>query len=205
MVKDQAVIALIDKKDKFAFLNLASKIRHEVSFAIKNSLPYEGHIISEFWNQCNKKHNDHAGIFQVGNKRIELEDVSITKDLPVTIGLQSCINFILGLSSNVWRYCEVGNTFGSAEISDTGLYNPVAPRIDMTVFGTKEPIGMNIRFLAVFGETHPATTISECGVFNQASGPLMLNHNVFPENPLIRIFGQQVAVVSSIVEFCPKA
>jgi hypothetical protein len=204
-VRDQAVAALIDKKDKPAFLRLASKVRKEVDFAVRKGLIYEGKTINEFWNQCRHKHNDHAGIFEIGNKKIELEDASIADDLPVNDGMDQCIRLLMATSSSLWRYCGAGGGSGSPTVSDTVLVSASGPRIDMSVSGTREPVGMTIRFLAVFNESHSATTIRECAVFTASSGGSMLNHNIFSENPLTKILNQQVAIIASIVEFCPKA
>jgi hypothetical protein len=161
--------------------------------------------MGEFWNQCRHKFNDHAGIFEIGNKKIELEAASIADDLPVNDGLQQCIRLILATSSALWRYSEVGGGSGTPSITDTVLVSPTSTRIDMSLFGTREPVGMTIRFLAVFSESHSATNIKECAIFSASSGGSMLNHNIFSENPLIKILNQQAAIIASIVEFCPKA
>lgn len=206
MVKDQAVGAVIDKKDKPAFLRLALKIRKEVAFNIRKGLPYEGKLITEFWNQCNRKFNDHhIAILQVGNRKIELEDAIITQDLPTNAGLGQCINLIMATSSSLWRYMDVGNGSGTPNISDTTLNSSLGGRADMSTNGTREPVGMTIRFLAIYGEAAAASPISECGVFSASSGGSMLNHNIFNQNPLYKITNQQAAIISSIVEFCPKA
>lgn len=206
MVKDQAVGAVIDKKDKPAFLRLCFKIRKEVAFAVRKGLPYEGKPITEFWNQCNRKFNDHhIAILQVGNRNIELEDAVITQDLPTNAGLDQCIRLIMATSSAVWRYMDIGSTSGIPEISDITLDNSLGGRADMSINGTREPVGMTIRFLAIFGEFAAASPISECGVFSASTGGSMLNHNIFNQNPLYKITGQQAAIISSIVEFCPKA
>jgi len=205
MVKDQAVMALIDKKDKPAFLRFTGKIRKEVDFAIRKGLPYDGNQITEFWKQCKRKHNDHNAVFQIGNKKIELEAGSVADDLPTNPGLDQCIKLVMATSSTVWRYMEAGSGSGTPTVSDTACLTPYSPRIDMSLQGTREPVGMTIRFLAVFGESHGATNIKECGVFNASSGITMLNHNMFSLNPLNRILNQQAGIISSIMEFCPKA
>lgn len=204
MVKDQAVIALIDKKDKPAFLRLITKVRKEVNTAIRKGLPYEGKLISEFWNQCKNKFNDHDSIFEIGNKKIELEDATVTNDLPTNAGLDQCIKLIMATSTAVYKYMEIGIGVGTAAKTDIASVNPSSPRCDMSLIGTREPVGMTIRFLAIFGENYAVTNIRECGVFNTSSGPTMLNHNIFNENKLVKIIGQQAAIVSSIIEFCPK-
>jgi hypothetical protein len=205
MVKDQAVGAVIDKKDKPAFLCLASKVRKEVAYAIRKGLPYKGELIGEFWNQCNRKRNDHIAVLLVGNRKIELEDAIVTQDLPTTEGLDQCIRLIMASSSAVWRYMDVGNGSGTPDITDTTLDNSLGGRADMSTSGTREPVGMTIRFLAVYGEAAAANPISECGVFSALTGGSMLNHNIFYENKLYKITNQQAAIISSIVEFCPRA
>jgi hypothetical protein len=204
-VRDQAVAAAINKKDKPAFLRLAMKIRKEVDFSIKHGLPYDGKLIDEFWKQCRRKHNDHTAVYQIGNKKIELENATVTNDLPTNPGLDQCIRLIMASSSALWRYMEAGNGTGIPTVSDATSVSAYSPRIDMTLFGTREPVGMSIRFLAVFGEGHPAIAIKECGVFSALTGATMLNHNIFSENPLNRILNQQAGIIGSIVEFCPKA
>lgn len=206
MVKDQAVAALINKKDRPAFVRLAAKVRKEVNFAIKRSLPYEGKTITEFWNQCFRKHNDHDGIFEIGNRKVGLEAVSIADDLAVNAGLDQCIRLIMATSTALWRYMEIGGSNNSATLGDTALFSPYTiTRCDMSLLGSREPVGMTIRFLAIFYEGFPTTTIKECGIFSQVTGGILLNHNTFKENPLNKIVNQQAAIISSVIEFCPRA
>lgn len=206
LVRDQAVGATIDKKDKPALLRLAKKVRAEVRIAIKKGLVYESKPITEFWHQCKRKTNDHIAIFEAGNRKIELEGATMTNDLPTTVGIDQALRLILASSSFLYTIQEIGSGSGTPAIGDVALFTPyTASRLNMTVLGTVEPVGMTLRFLGVWGESFNAPTITEVGIWDRTSGGNILNHNVFSQNPLNKITNQQAAVISSIVEFCPKA
>ncbi|SRR5580765_3324655 len=205
MVRDQAVGATIDKKDKPAFLRLAKKVRTEVSFAIRKGLVYEAKPITEFWHQCKRKTNDHIAIFEAGNRKIELEGATVTNDLATSVGLDQALRLVIAGSTFTYTIQEIGSGSGTPAIGDAALFTPYTGRLNMLVTGTCEPVGMTLRFLGVWGESFNAPNITEVGIWDRTSGGNIFNHNVFSENPLAKTTNKQAAIISSIVEFCPRA
>ena len=141
---------------------------------------------------------------ELGNG-IKIQGVTKSEDLAANVGLQQCINLVLGTSSTRWRYMGYGTGTTAATTADTALTAEVSPRVDMTLFGGwREAVGMKLFFGGILGES-VGLSVRETGVFNNPSGATILNHNVFANNPLSRNAFQSVFMFSSVIEFCPVA
>jgi len=139
--------------------------------------------------------------------RIKAGDPSVTKseDIMTTVGLQECIKLMVNASTTRWRYMGVGTGTTAAAIANTALATEGGTRQDMSVNGWREAIGMKLAFGAIWPELAGMNSIKEIGIFNAASGPSMMNREVFANNSLSRTAGRNVFILSVVVEFCPIA
>ena len=153
---------------------------------------------------------------------VEIQSVTKTEDLTVNVGLQQCINIILGTSSARWSHMQVaiGTTGHTPAITDINIDSSggAAFPIAFSAYGWMESRGMKLFFGAIVpqDQTAPlgATSISSIGVFNGTStGPTsaMFNHENFFNNKPTRTADSSspvfnaVFIFSCVIEFCPAA
>jgi hypothetical protein len=190
-IKDTAYASLFDKKDLPYIYRLAEEIR----------ATHNQDLVNDFNNTLDKRWNDHNPILEIGNKNIELLDVSKTDDLVVTLGLQRLCDQILGTSVNRWRFIQCGTGTTPATVSDVGFAGPI-PIIDMTLSGWTEYAGTSLRFAAIGGESLVTATITEAGVFDTGTSQI-LNRCMFSSFPITHTVNVNGFVISFVIEFVP--
>jgi len=177
---------------------------------------HDTNMIEDFNLKCEQKLTTGRGELENG---IIIEDVAKIEDLVVNVGLQQCINLILGTSSTRWSHIQLaGGTSGSppnvSNINvDNGGGGPFA--LALSTYGWAEARGMKLFFGCIGPQDSPLGTssIADMGVFNGPSqGPTstMLNRENFINNPLSRSFigftaYNAVFIFSCVIEFCPVA
>ena len=192
-MKDVCYASLFDKKDLPYIYRLAEEIR----------TTHNQDLVNDFNNKLENKWNDHNHFLQVGNKDIEIQQVSKADDLVVTAGVNQCIDQILGTSVTRWQYMAKGIGTTTPVAGNTALFAEQSPRVDMSTSGWREYAGSSLRFAGIHGETMPTITINECGVFTASGGGIMLNRNVFSNFPLTHTINIDGIVLSTVVEFVP--
>lgn len=197
--RDWAYAATFDKKDLPSLQDMARYIRET----------HDTDMIEVFNTRCEQKLNFSTESTELDNG-IEIQSVIKTEDIVVNVGLQQCINLIIGTSSIRWGYMVSGSgPAATPSISDTALAAEHSPRTNMNTNGWTEPKGMKLFFGAIVGGLSPLT-ITELGVNTASSGGILLNHENFGNNTLGRsstdsIVANQIFILSIVVEFCPVA
>src|SRR5580765_4755288 len=130
--RDWAYKAVFKQKDLPSLQEMARHIRetHDVS------------MIEDFNLKCEQKLTGQTAVL---DNDIEIQSVTKTGDLVVNIGLQQCINLIIGTSSTRWSHFGIsqGNTPVPA-ITDTALnFETVAHRVSLA---WNEAVGMRMIF-----------------------------------------------------------
>lgn len=194
--RDWAYMASFKRKDLPSLYEMARQIQQT----------HNTDIIEDFNQKCEQQINGKNPELRIGDKTIGFEQVVKSEDLVVLGGLDQCIRIIQGTSAVRWQYMVVG-TGGNiaATTAQTALTTEgTPPRIDMSLQGWRESVGMKLFFGGVLGETGSFLSgVDEIGVFNSSAGTTMLNRIAFNPNPLSRTFGANVFILSSVVEFCP--
>src|SRR6185503_12777217 len=188
-MKDICYASLFDKKDLPYVYRLAEEIR----------ATHNQDLITEFNNTLDNKWNDHNHLLHVGNKDIEIQQVSKADDLVVTAGVNQCIDQILGSSTTRWQFMARGTGTTTPAAGNTTLVTESGSRIDMSSFGWREYASSSLRFAGIHGETIPTITINEFGVFTTSSAGIMLNRNVFSNFPLTHTINIDGIVLSCVV------
>jgi hypothetical protein len=150
---------------------------------------------------------------------VEIQQVTKTEDLVVNVGLQQCVNIILGTSTDRFTLIRLGGgqggtppAVGNTNIDNTGG-GPFS--LGLPTYGWSEARGMKLFFGCVGPQdtSGPSASgsIADMGVFSN-SGTTMLNRENFINNPLSRsIVGgvgsvyNAVFIFSCVIEFCPVA
>jgi hypothetical protein len=192
-LKDTTFACSFDKKDLPSLYQLAEHIRKT----------HNNDLIDDFNLKCQKKVDDHNPVLEIGNQKIEFKQVSKADDLIVTTGINQCLDQILGVSTTRWQYMGKGTSNGPTIITQTALFSEVSPRVDMTLAGWREYAGSTLRFAGIFGDSHPTISVTECGVFTLSAGGLMLNRNMFNQNPISHVINVSAFLISCIIEFVP--
>ena len=146
------------------------------------------------------------------NNGIEILGITKTEDVMTDPGLRSIIDNAMGIGTRM-QYMATGSgptsTPSTSDIALAAEHSP--PRIDMNVQGWREPIGMKMFYGGISGEVGPST-VNEIGIFTTSSGGIMLNHENFGANNLVRsaasqigleVYRTNVFIFSVVVEFCP--
>jgi len=192
-MKDVCYASLFDKKDMPYIYRLAEEIR----------TTHNQDLVNEFNNKLEKKWNDHNHFLQIGNKDIEIQQVSKADDLVVTAGINQCIDQILGASTTRWQYMARGTGTTTPVAGNTTLVTESASRIDMSTSGWREYASSSLRFAGIHGESIPTITVNECGVFTTSAAGIMLNRNAFSNFPLTHTINIDGIVLSTVIEFVP--
>jgi hypothetical protein len=195
--KDWAYGAEFEAKDYPLLCKMAQMIRTT-----------EDHpLLEEYYNKCERKFNDHNPVLNVGNKQIQFVQVVKSDDLAVNAGIDQYIRIALNTSSARWTHIGYGFGITAAAVGDTVLSAEYGtPRIDISTLGWARVAGTKMMFGGVIGESVAVSSISEMGVFNSASGGIMLNRNVFIGSLILsRTTGRSVFILSSVYQTVPKA
>jgi hypothetical protein len=191
-IKDTTFVCSFDKKDLPSLYELAEMIRNT----------HSNDLIDDFNTKCQKKIDDHNPILEIGNQKIEFEQVAKADDLVVTVGINQCLDQILGVSVVRWQYVGIGTGSTSVSAAQTALTTEVLPRADMSLSGWREPFSSCLKFAGIFGESHSNAAIREAAVFTASGGGTMLNRNIFTNLVLSTSF-TSATMVSAIIEFVP--
>ena len=189
-IKDYCYASLVAKEDLPSLYRLAQEIR----------LTHNQDLIDDFNNKCEQAWNDHPNNFL---------NVSKADDLILTVGINQCIDQILGVSTTRWRYMRWNNSSTAPLITDTTLggesggFSKLA--CDMSLFGWREFAGTTLKFGAIFGESVASDNIRECGISTVSivGSGVLLNHNVFSANSITHTINVTGFVLTGIIEFVP--
>jgi hypothetical protein len=192
VVKDICYASLFDKQDLPYLYRLAEEVR----------ATHNQDLVNDFNLKCQKKWDDHNPVLEVGNRNIEFLQVSKADDLVVTTGINRFIDQVLGASTVYWQYmgCGTGSTAPTA--ADIAMQTTIGFFIDTLIAGWREYAGTSLRFASIWGDSIATTTVNECGVFTP-TGAVMLNRDVFSNNPLVHTINISAFVLSCIIEFVP--
>jgi len=191
-IKDSCYASVFDKKDLPYVYRLAEEVR----------ATHNQDLVTEFNNNLGKKWNDHNPIIEIGNKDIEIQQISKADDLVVTTGINQCIDQILGTSVLRWQFIFSGSGTTAPSIGQTALVTGLFS-VDMSLFGWREFAGTSLRFAAIFGESTTTHTVNEAGVFGPSPGFIMLNRNMFSNNPITHTVNTAGYLISCVIEFVP--
>ncbi len=140
-------------------------------------------MVIEFFDQLEKKWNDHKGILEIDSQTFEIREIAKTKDVVTVQGLQWCCRQIITAGLAAWRYHGVGSSTIEARVYQQRLYGETEPRRDMTQApqGSFTRVNQSMRAIGIFPLDFPTITVRESGVFNNVTGytGIMLNRQVF--------------------------
>jgi hypothetical protein len=191
-IKDTTYVCSFDEKALPSLYQLAERIRNT----------HNNDLIDDFNLKCQKKVDDHNPILEIGNQKIEFEQVAKADDLVVTVGINQCLDQILGVSVVRWQYVGIGTGSTSVSAAQTALTTEVLPRADMSLSGWREPFSSCLKFAGIFGEGHSNVGIKEAAVFTTSSAGTMLNRNIFT-NLVLSTSSIAATMVSAVIEFVP--
>jgi len=164
-------------------------------------------LIIEFWNQLERKFNDHQDAYiQFLGKKLYLVEIAKALDIPTIQGIVYCnkINLTAGLAP--WRYMGVGNDSREARVYHQQLFGETSTRMDMTVAGSMTRVNESMRFSATFPVGYATITVRESAIFNVSSGftGTQLNRNSFPDFPIVHTQGVLAFTVASDFNFAAE-
>jgi hypothetical protein len=188
--KDTVFAASFSAKDMSSIHELGRRIRET----------HDNSLIDDFNLKCQKKVDDHNPILEVGNQKIEFEQISKADDLVVNVGVDLFIYKILGTSVNRWFLMDASSGTTTPAVTDTVVTGP-STSTTMSLSGWRESASSSLRFGGIFGETEATLTVKESAVM--ASGGILLNRNMFSNNPITHTVNVQGFVISSVIEFVP--
>ncbi len=204
--KDWTYMAAFKEKDLPSLQEMVKHIRET----------HDTDMIEKFNAKCEQKL---AGQAATLDNDVEIQEVIKTDDLVTNLGLQQCINLILGTSGTLWSHILASRHSSAVAptTSDTALnIGSGGPFVfPLATYGWSEPKGMKLFFGTLVYQTPASptlTTINEIAVYNGAlMTNVMLNHETFFNNQLVRnITGDltvyaNVFILSCVIEFCPVA
>jgi len=182
----------------------------------------EMHKRCESMLRCSPEDN----IIFIADQPVGIQAVNKSEDLAVNVGMQQCINIIMGTSSTRWQYMhfsQANDPGASPSVTDTTLeisgFSPPFLPIDMSgLLGWREAVGMRLLFGAIRSQTGiggdaSVGNIGEIGVLttNSAASAILLNHSKFVKNRITAVpspdlqVNNSVAILSCVIEFCPVA
>jgi hypothetical protein len=163
-------------------------------------------MVITFFDELEKKWNDHTGILEVDSEKFEIIDIAKTSDIPTIQGLQHCCRQIITAGLPSWRYHGAGSSSLEPRAYQQRLYGEIEPRADMTVAGqgSATRVNQSMRFVGSFPSTFPTLTVRESAVFTNSTGytaGIMLNRQVFASNPIGHTINVQPFIVATDVNF----
>lgn len=167
-------------------------------------------MIIEFFNQQEKKWDDHIGILEVDSQTFEMIEIAKTKDVPTVQGLQHCCRQIITAGLPFWKYHGVGSSTIEPRAYQQRLYGEIEPRTDMTVAGQGSitRVNQSIRAVATFPSTFPSLAVRETAIFTNSTGytaGIMLNRQVFASNPIGHTVNVSPFTVGTDINFASVA
>lgn len=203
--RDWAYRIAFDRKD---LPSLQDMVRH-----IHDT--HDTDMIEEINTGCEKKL---AGERTELSNGLEIQQVTKTEDLVVNVGLQQCINIILGTSAIRWANFGLAKNSGTTPVSvtNTALDGSAGGPwyLGFITYGWSEAKGMKLFFGTITPQDANApfnsNTVHEIGIATSLPATL-LNRELFFNNPVSRTLsadGQtfnQVFMFSCVIEFCPVA
>lgn len=205
--RDWAYQVAFDRKD---LPSLQDMVKH-----IQDT--HDTDMIESFNAKCEQKLRGGGETTELING-VEIQQVTKTEDLVVNVGLQQCINIILGTSSSRWINFGLARNSGTNPplVTDTAFDGSAGGPwyIGMSVFGWSEAKGMKLFFGTItpqdINSTVNPSTVHEMGVATGQPG-IILNRELFFNNPVTRGLSadgqmyKQVFMFSCVIEFCPVA
>lgn len=166
--------------------------------------------------------------FSINDQSIMIQNVNKSEDLAVNVGMQQCINIILGTSSTRWRYMGFASGVDPGQpvsVTDTQIenmqYEPPFNPIDMSgLLGWREAVGMRLLFGGIKSQSKTQAAplgagvvggVKEIGVLTTNTvGGILLNRSKFVKNGIPSAtedtsVNNFVMILSSVIEFCPVA
>jgi hypothetical protein len=146
-------------------------------------------MIITFFDQLERKWNDHIGILEIDSQKFEMIEIAKTADIATIQGLQHCCRQIITAGLPAWRYHGAGNSSLEPRAYQQKLYGELGTRADMTVAaqGSLTRVNQSIRAVGTFPASFPTITVRESAVFTNPTGytaGIMLNRQVFASNPI---------------------
>jgi hypothetical protein len=162
-------------------------------------------MVIEFFDQLERKWNDHLGVLEIDSKTFEIREIAKTKDIPTVQGLQQCCRMIITAALPPWRYHGVGNSTIEPRAYQQRLYGETEPRADMTVpaQGSFTRVNQSMRAIGIFPSSFPTITVNESAVFNNvtAYAGIMLNRQVFSAAPITHTVNVAPFTVATDINF----
>lgn len=165
-------------------------------------------MISEFFNQMERKWNDHQqiGSLEIESKTFEIVEIAKTTDIPTIQGLQHCCRQIIVSGLPPWRYHGVGSSTIEPRAYQQRLYGEVGTRADMSSAGQGSVTRTNqsIRAVGTFPASFPTLSIKESAIFTNSSGytaGVMLNRQTFASNPIGHTVNGSAFTVATDINF----
>jgi hypothetical protein len=163
-------------------------------------------MITEFFNQMERKWNDQQAILEIDSKQFEIMEISKTDDIVTIQGLQHCCRQIMVAGLAAWRYHGVGSSSLEPRAYQQRLYGEAGTRADMTVAGQGSITRSNqsIRTVGTFPASFPTLSVKESAVFTNPTGytaGIMLNRQVFASNPIGHTVNVSAFTVGTDINF----
>lgn len=204
--RDWAYRAAFDRKDLPSLQDMAKHIRET----------HDTDMIEEINTGCERKLGGERTELSNG---LEIQQVTKTEDIVLNVGLQQCINIILGTSTARWTRFGFTRNSGASQPSVTQTALDVTGGggpwyVSLATYGWNEPKGMKLFFGTITPQdtTDPnfkETTINEMGISNVNN--VLLNREMFFNNAVSRTMTsdgemfKQVFMFSCVIEFVPVA
>src|SRR5580765_6891396 len=147
-------------------------------------------LIIEFMKQLENRYNDHPAFIIFYGKRLYIDKIAKTLDVPTIQGVQFMMRQIIVAGSTgglaPWRYMAVGSDTREARAYQPGLYAELGTRCDMNSSGTITRINESLEFVANFASSFPTLTVRESAIWNASdNNGTNLNRNMFKEIPIV--------------------
>ncbi|HEY1247828.1 MAG TPA: hypothetical protein VGE97_02460 [Nitrososphaera sp.] len=203
--KEVSYCASFDAKDFDVLVKLSEAI-HAL-----NRIQDDNYLSKYFFDQLERKYNDHPTFIESNNQKAEIDQVSRTEDIPTIHGLAWNNKLILQGSTAGpfarWHYVAVGSDDREARAYHQQLFAEVTPRANMFVpaEGSISTSGQSLRFIGIFPTTFPTITVRESAVTNQPSGTAgtFFNRNEFSGNPISHTVNGQVFTIGTLINLVP--
>jgi len=163
-------------------------------------------MVIQFFDQLEKKWNDHIGILELDSERFEIIEIAKTSDIVTIQGLQFCCRQIINTGLAPWRYHGVGNSTIEARSYQQRLFAETEPRADMTIpaQGSITRVSQSMRAIGIFPASFPTITVRESAIFNNNTGytaGTMLNRQMFSGTPITHTVSVAPFTVATDVNF----
>jgi hypothetical protein len=163
-------------------------------------------MVTEFFDQLERKWDDHIGILEIDSKTFEMAEIAKTDDIPTIQGLQHCCRQIIVAGLAPWRYHGAGSSTIEPRAYQQRLYGEAGTRADMTIAGQGSLTRSNqsLRGVGIFPASFPTLSVRESGIFTNSSGytaGIMLNRQVFASNPIGHTVNGTTFTVATDINF----